>query len=108
MNYDDILSICREDGDESQKAIDYLKRQLDNQKKGECTALLAMYNGTAAGYVFLYHKCRWGGLGGYNIPGVLDLTVFEKYRRKKIATMLLDAAENIARRIAIKYIWTSA
>lgn len=31
MNYDDIPSICRADGDESQKNIDYLKRQLDNQ-----------------------------------------------------------------------------
>ena len=37
------------------------------------------------------------GLAGQNIPGVVDLIVFEKYRRKKIATMLLDAAENIAK-----------
>ena len=96
MNYDDIPSICRADGDESQKNIDYLKRQLDNQEKGECTALLALYNGAVAGYVFLYHKCRWGGLAGHNIPGIVDLIVFEKYRRKKIATMLLDTAESIA------------
>ena len=33
MNYDDIPFICRADGDESQKNIAYLKRQLDNQKK---------------------------------------------------------------------------
>ena len=37
------------------------------------------------------------GLASQNIPGVVDLIVFEKYRRKKIATMLLDAAENIAK-----------
>lgn len=37
------------------------------------------------------------GLAGPNIPGVADLIVFEKYRRKKIAAMLLDAAENIAK-----------
>ena len=49
-----------------------------------------------AGYVFLYYKCRWGWLAGHNIPGIVDLFVFEKYRRKKIATLLLDAAENIA------------
>nr|WP_304972033.1 GNAT family protein [uncultured Schaedlerella sp.] len=61
MNYDDILPICRADGDESRKNINYLKRQLDNQKKGECTALLALYSGAVAGYVFLYHKCRWDG-----------------------------------------------
>lgn len=102
MNYDDIPSICRADGDESQKNIDYLKRQLDNQEKGECTALLALYNGAVAGYVFLYYKCRWGGLAGHNIPGIVDLFVFEKYRRKKIATMLLDTAENIARQYCNK------
>ncbi len=61
MNYDDIPFICRADGDESQENIAYLKRQLDNQEKGECTALIALYNGTAAGYVFLYYQCRWGG-----------------------------------------------
>ncbi len=102
MDYDDIPSICRENGDESEENIAYLKRQLDNQKENECTALLALYNGTAAGYVFLYHKCRWGGLAGHNIPGVVDLIVFKKYRRKKIATMLLDEAENIAKQYCNK------
>jgi GNAT superfamily N-acetyltransferase len=97
MNYDDILFICRADGDESQKNIAYLKRQLENQEKGECIALLALYNGTAAGYVFLYYQCRWGGLANCNIPCVVDLMVFEKYRRKKIASILLDIIEDIAK-----------
>ena len=35
MNYDDIPFICRADGDESQKNITYLKRQLENQENGE-------------------------------------------------------------------------
>jgi len=97
MNYDDIPFICKADGDESQENIAYLKRQLDNQEKRECTALLALYNDTAAGYVFLYYQCRWGGLRGHNIPSIVDLIVFEKYQRKKIATIILNAAENIAK-----------
>ena len=97
MNDDDIPFICRADGDESQKNMDYLKRQLENQEKNECIALLALYNGAAAGYVFLYYRCRWGGMAGCNIPGIVDLIVFEKYRRKKIATILLDIAEDIAK-----------
>lgn len=97
MNYDDIPSICKADDDESEGNVAYLKRQLANQERGECTALLALYKGAASGYVFLYHRCRWGGLAGRNIPGVVDLIVFEKYRRKKIATVLLDVAESIAR-----------
>lgn len=40
---------------------------------------------------------QMGWAAGHNIPGIVDLIVFEKYRRKKIATMLLDVAENIAK-----------
>lgn len=47
---------------------------------------------------YLYYQCRWGGLAGHHIPGIVDLIVFEKYRRKKIATVLLDIAEDIARK----------
>lgn len=97
MHYNDIPLICLADGDESQKNITYLKRQLDNQQKQECSALLALYHGEVSGYVFLYYQCRWGGLGGCKIPSVVDLIVFKKYRRKKIATILLDLAEDIAR-----------
>lgn len=98
MGYEDIPFICAADGDESQENAAYLKRQLDNQEKRECSAFLALCNGAAAGYVFLYYQCRWGGLGGHDIPGVVDLVVFEKYRRKKIATILMDIAEETARR----------
>lgn len=98
MNYDDIPSVCKADNDERPENISYLKRQLDNLEKDECAALLALYNGAAAGYVFLYYQCRWGGLANQNIPGIVDLIVFEKYRRQKIATILLDIAEDLAGR----------
>ena len=39
----------------------------------------------------------FAGRAFHNVPGIVDLIVFKKYQRKKIATMLLDAAENIAR-----------
>ena len=45
---------------------------------------------------------QMGRAAGHNIPGIVDLFVFEKYRRKKIATMLLDTAENIARQYCNK------
>lgn len=82
MSNIDIPFICKADGDESEKNIAYLNRQLANQEKQECRALLALYNGNVAGYVFLYYKCRWGGLANCNIPSVVDLIVFEKYRKK--------------------------
>lgn len=96
MNYDDIPFICKADNDESERNIVYLRKQLDNQEKQECSALLALYNGEVAGYVFLYYKCRWGGLANSGLPCVIDLIVFEKYRKNGIATALMDIAEKIA------------
>lgn len=60
MDYDDIALICKADNDESESNVIYLRNQLENQMKQECSALLALYNGEIAGYVFVYYKCRWG------------------------------------------------
>lgn len=98
MDYDDIPLICKAGNDESEDNIIYLKNQLENQKKQECSALLALYNGEIAGYVFLYYKCRWGGLANCSLPCVVDLIVFEKYRKNRIATALMDIAEKIAKK----------
>lgn len=98
MDYDDIPLICKADSDESEETVKYLKRQLKNQENQECSALLALYKGEIAGYVFLYYKCRWGGLANCDLPCIIDLFVFEKYRNKRIATALMDVAEEIAAR----------
>lgn len=98
MGYEDIPFICKADSDESEENKAYLKNQLGNQEKQECSALLALYNGEIAGYVFLYYKCKWGGLANCDIPGVVDLIVFEKYRKKGVATVLMDSAEEIAKK----------
>lgn len=102
MTWADIPAICKADGDESEAYVDYLNRQLDNQDRKECSALVALYDGTVAGYVFLYYKCRWGALKNQGLPGICDLIVFEKYRRKGIATQLMDRAEAQARRVNTK------
>lgn len=102
MEYNDIVLICKAANDESESNIVYLKNQLENQRKQQCSALLALYNGEIAGYVFLYYKCRWGGLANCGLPGVIDLIVFEKYRKKGIATVLMDIAENIAKKYSDK------
>ena len=96
MREEDIPFICKADNDESEGNVAYLKNQLANQEKQECSAFLALYNGEVAGYVFLYYKCRWGGMANCNIPGIVDLIVFPKFRRRGIATALMDVAEEIA------------
>ncbi len=102
MTYGDIPLICKADKDESESFITYLKNNLDNQENKKCSALLALYDDQIAGYVFLYYECKWGGLKDQGLPGVADLIVFEPYRRKGIATALMDIAEKEARSIHSK------
>ena len=45
MDYDDIPFICKADNDKNENNIVYLKNQLQNQEKQECSALLALYSG---------------------------------------------------------------
>ena len=102
MTYDDIPRICKADNDESESNIEYLKNNLENQENKKCSALLALFNNQIAGYVFLYYQCKWGGLKNQGLPSVVDLIVFEPYRRKGIATALMDYAEKEARNINSK------
>ncbi len=96
MSEMDIMPICRAENNCTEEAATYLREQMENQRKGESEALLAVYQGNIAGYVFVYMRCPWGGFGGQGIPGIVDLHVLESYRRKGIATKLLDVAEQIA------------
>ena len=102
MTRTDIPAICKADNDETVAFADYLNRQLDFQDGGECSALLALYDNRVAGYVFLFYQCRWGALKNQGLPGICDLVVFEPYRRKGIATKLMDCAEELARHVNTK------
>lgn len=102
MTREDIPAICRADHDETESFVNYLNRQLDFQENNECAALLALCDNRVAGYVFLFYQCRWGALKNRGLPGVCDLMVFEPFRRKGIATKLMDCAEDLARAVNTK------
>ena len=102
MTREDIPAICKADNDESESFVNYLNRQLEFQDNDECSALFALCDGQAAGYVFLHYQCRWGALKNQGLPGICDLVVFEPYRRKGIATKLMDPAEALAGRANTK------
>ena len=93
MTYDDIPSIFKADNDESEDNIQYLKNNLNNQENNKCSAIVALYNNQIAGYVFLYYECKWGGLKNQGLPSVVDLIVFEPFRRNGIASAIMDYAE---------------
>ena len=99
MTLDDIPFICRAENDESESNVSYLKNHMDNQENNKCVAFIAFYDDQIAGHAFLYYDCKWGGLGNRGLPGVADLVVYEPYRRKGIATALMDAAEREARKV---------
>ena len=102
MTFDDVSLICKAENDESESNVAYLKNQLENQKNEECVAFIALYDNQIAGHAFLYYDCKWGGLGTRGLPGVADLVVYEAYRRKGIATALMDEAEREARKVHSK------
>lgn len=96
MEEGDIISICRAQGDQSEENIRYYEKQFGHIREKECTGLTAECRGEIAGYVYLYYQCKWGGLGGQGYPGVVDLSVMEKFRRRGIGSLLMDVAERIA------------
>ena len=71
MTYDDIPLICKADRDESAGFVEYLRNNLDNQGNKKCSALLALYGGEVAGYVFLYYECKWGGMGNQGLAKMM-------------------------------------
>ena len=102
MTREDIPAICKADNDETESFVNYLNRQLDFQDNNECSALVALCDNRVAGYVFLFYRCKWGAMKNQGLPGICDLVVFEPYRRKGIATKLMDCAESLARSVNTK------
>ncbi len=96
LNETDISPLCQALGDTSQETFDYFSRQMQHQRDGACMALLAVYQSRIAGYVFLFYRCKWGGMGGKGVPGIVDLFVLPAYRQNGIATKLMDVAEEMA------------
>lgn len=96
MEESDILGICQAEGDMSPGNIQYYEKQFGHIREKMCAGLLAVCQGEMAGYVYLYYQCKWGGLGNQGYPGVVDLYVTEKFRRRGIGSLLMDEAERIA------------
>jgi ribosomal protein S18 acetylase RimI-like enzyme len=83
----------------------YLAR-LRDQSMGKCISMTAVYNGLPAGYVNVCLAGPGGPFSGKGFPGIVDLGVLEKYRRKGIGSKLMDAAEEIAGQYA-DTVWLS-
>jgi GNAT superfamily N-acetyltransferase len=60
-------------------------------------AWVASWDGALAGMVTLHWNPLYAGIAGRGIPEIQDLMVLPEYRRRRVATRLLDLAEHAAR-----------
>ena len=71
---------------------------LQEQAAGTRTCFVAVADGRFAGYVTVNWRPAYAGFADRNIPEIQDLNVLTTYRRKGIASRLLDRAEGEAAR----------
>lgn len=97
MEERDIDVICREEAAQGwhPEPMKYRMR-LDHMAKGKSFAWVAEYAGEVAGYNNLYLEVENGPFAGKGIPEVVDLGVFERFRKRGIGGALMDAAEEKA------------
>jgi GNAT superfamily N-acetyltransferase len=78
------------------KSVDQYERYLDDQAKGEREVFVAWIAGEFAGYVTLLWRSPRG------IPEIQDLNVVLQFRRRRVGTELLNAAEKLAASRAVE------
>ena len=72
------------------------RRYLHQQVAGTRTCFVATIDGQFVGYVTVNWRPTYAGFADLNIPEIQDLNVLTTYRRKGIASRLLDHAEGEA------------
>lgn len=80
------------------KPVELFERYLRAQTEGRRDVLVAFVADVFAGYVTVNWDPRYAPLVEAGIPEVQDLNVLPPFRRRGIATRLMDAAEEIVRR----------
>jgi GNAT superfamily N-acetyltransferase len=78
------------------KPVEQFLRYLTQQEEGSRVCWVATVEGEFAGYVTLKWDPDSPGLAGTGIPEILDLNVLPKFRRRGIASRLLNCAEEKA------------
>ncbi len=71
----------------------YIEKLLAAQRKGEIEFLVARYDGIIAGFLYVNWNAGYPSFAEKSIPEIKDLRVLAEYRRRGIATALIDEAE---------------
>jgi GNAT superfamily N-acetyltransferase len=91
-----LMSAAFTDLDEHRPASQFLL-YLAEQASGRRVVLIASLAGAFVGYTTLVWQSPYGFFRERGIPEIQDLNVLPPYRRRGIATRLMDAAEHLAR-----------
>lgn len=83
------------------KPEDQYQRYLQEQLAGTRTCFVATVGRQFAGYLTVNWRPAYAGFADLNIPEIQDLNVLAKFRRKHIASRLLDRAEEEASRRSV-------
>ncbi|MBQ7303310.1 MAG: GNAT family N-acetyltransferase [Alphaproteobacteria bacterium] len=76
------------------------EQRLKDVADNKCVALVAEYKGNVAGYFNIYFNTMCSRFGGKGFPELIDLGVFKKYRNQGIGNLLMQVAEDIAKKYA--------
>ena len=69
------------------------ERYLDEAGLGIRAILVAFMDGVFAGYVTILWRSSYAPFRARNVPEIQDFNVLPRFRRKKLGTALMDAAE---------------
>jgi GNAT superfamily N-acetyltransferase len=78
------------------KPAEQFVRYVAEADAGSRTCWVAIADGEMAGYVTLRWDPEYSGIAGRGIPEIEDLNVLPRFRRRGIASALLDRAEGVA------------
>lgn len=76
------------------------EQRLKDVADNKCVALVAEYKGEVAGYFNIYPNTMCGLYAGKGFPELIDLGVFKKFRNHGIGNILMQVAEDIAKKYA--------
>jgi ribosomal protein S18 acetylase RimI-like enzyme len=76
-------------------STEYFQTLLNRQEKGEIVFLVAGFKEEVAGFLYVQWKSEYPPFIQDGIPDIKDLRILPEYRRKHIATVLLDEAEKL-------------
>ena len=77
------------------KSVDQYRRYLSEQTDGARAVFVARADGCFAGYVTVCFTSRYPPFDAAGVPEIVDLNVLPQFRRRRIASRLMDEAERL-------------